>query len=89
MAVTTVAVAGSTRGLAWLPDGSGQALVQIKAVDGVYPHYGAVAFENGRTLADIRRPNAVAVERGLLEQLGIGEGARIVTEGAELLSQIR
>lgn len=64
------------RSMARLPDGSSQALVQIKAVDGSYPLYGAATFEDGKTLADIRKPATVAVERGLLEQLGLKPGDR-------------
>ena len=70
----TVSEVATLRSMARLMDGSGQALVQVKAVDGAYPLYGEPLFENGKTLADIRQPNAVAVERGLLEQLRIGVG---------------
>lgn len=66
------------RSMARLPDGSSQALVQIKAVDGAYPLYGEARFEDGKTLADIRKaPGNVAVERGLLDQLGLKEGGRM------------
>ncbi len=75
-ALGAVSEAATLRSMARLTDGSGQALVQIKAVDGVYPFYGDVIFEDGKTLADIRRPGAVAAERGLLEQLGLKLGDR-------------
>ena len=70
------------RSMARMPDGSSQALVQIKAVDDAYPFYGAAEFEGGKTLADIRRPGAVAVERGLLDQLGLKPGDHVAI-GAE------
>ena len=60
----TVSTVATLRSMARLEGGSGQALVQIKAVDGAYPLYGAVQFENGKgDIADIRRLGAVAVER--------------------------
>ncbi|HKJ60956.1 MAG TPA: FtsX-like permease family protein, partial [Hyphomicrobiales bacterium] len=62
------------RSMARMPDGSAQALVQIKAVDNAYPLLGEMLFEDGKTLGDVRQPNVVAVERGLLEQLGINVG---------------
>ena len=71
-----VSEVATLRSMARLPDGSSQALVQIKAVDGSYPLYGAATFEDGKTLADIRKPGVVAVERGLLEQLGLQRGDR-------------
>nr|MBX2806502.1 ABC transporter permease [Hyphomicrobiales bacterium] len=65
------------RSMARLPDGSAQALVQLKAVDNAYPLLGQMLFEEEKTLADIREPSAVAVERGLLEQLGVDIGDEI------------
>jgi putative ABC transport system permease protein len=71
----TVSTVATLRSMARIDDGTGQALVQIKAVDNAYPLYGAVQFENGQgSLADIRRPGAVAVERGLLDELGLKLG---------------
>lgn len=71
-----VSLVATLRSMARLKDGSGQALVQVKAVDGAYPLYGAAEFEDGKTLADIRRPGMAAVERALLEQLGLKIGDR-------------
>lgn len=71
-----VSEVATLRSMGRLLDGSSQALVQVKAVDGVYPLYGAAEFEDGKTLADIGRPGAVAVERALLEQLGLKIGDR-------------
>jgi putative ABC transport system permease protein len=85
----TVSTVATLRSMARLEGGSGQALVQIKAVDGAYPLYGAVQFENGKgDIADIRRLGAVAVERGLLEQLGLKAGDRlhIGTETVQIAS---
>ena len=41
------------RAMARKPDGSGQALVDLKAVDDAYPLYGAVTFEEGGGLAAV------------------------------------
>lgn len=73
----TISTVATMRSMARLPDNSSQALVQIKAVDNAYPLFGEMQLENGKTLADIRQPNKVAVERGLLEQLGVGVGDHI------------
>ena len=73
----TVSEIATLRSMARLPDGSSQALVQIKAVDDAYPLYGAVEFEGGKTLSVIRHIGAVAVEPGLLDQLGVKVGDRI------------
>jgi putative ABC transport system permease protein len=73
----SVSTVATLRSMARLEGGGGQALVQIKAVDAAYPLYGSVLFEDGKSdLAVIRRPAAVAVERGLLEQLGLKVGDR-------------
>ena len=64
------------RAMARKPDGSGQALVDLKAVDGAYPLYGAVTFEEGGGLASLMREDGLAVERGILDRLGIGLGDR-------------
>jgi putative ABC transport system permease protein len=72
-----VSEAATLRSMARLTDGSSQSLVQLKAVDGAYPLYGAISFEDGKTLDDVRRPDAVAVERGLLDQLRLKVGDRI------------
>lgn len=73
----SVSTVATLRSMARLPDRSSQALVKIKAVDNAYPLFGEMQLEDGKTLADIRKPGMVAVERGLLEQLGIGVGDRI------------
>jgi putative ABC transport system permease protein len=65
------------RSMARLPDGSSQALVLVKAIDNAYPLYGAVALEDGASLAQALRPGGAAVERALLEQLGLEKGSRI------------
>ena len=48
-----VSEVATLRAMARKPDGSGQALVDLKAVDGAYPLYGAVTFEDGGGLASI------------------------------------
>lgn len=79
--VSTVA---TLRSMARLPNGAGQSLVQVKAIDEAYPLYGTVEFEGGETLDMVRRPDAAAVERGFLEQLGLKRGDRFELGSATL-----
>ena len=62
-----VSEVATMRAMARKPDGSGQALVDLKAVDGAYPLYGAVTVEAGQ-LASIRQ-DGLAVDRTILDQL--------------------
>jgi putative ABC transport system permease protein len=72
-----VSEVATLRSMARLTDGSSQALVLIKAVDGAYPLYGAAALEEDANLSEaLRRPGTAAVERALLEQLGLKKGDR-------------
>ena len=71
-----VSEVATLRGMARKPDGSAQALVDLKAIDGAYPLYGAVTFEDGR-LASLMREDGLAVERSILDRLQIGLGDRI------------
>ena len=65
------------RAMARKPDGGEQALVDLKAVDGAYPLYGAVTFEEGGGLGAVMREDGLAVDRSILDRLGIGLGDRL------------
>jgi putative ABC transport system permease protein len=65
------------RAMARKPDGSGQALVDLKAVDAAYPLYGAVTFEEGHGLGAVMREDGLAVDRSILDRLGLGLGDRL------------
>ena len=65
------------RAMARKPDGGEQALVDLKAVDGAYPLYGAVTFEEGSGLGAVMREDGLAVDRSVLDRLGIGVGDRL------------
>ncbi len=67
-----VSEVATMRAMARKPDGSGQALVDLKAVDGAYPLYGAVTVEAGQ-LASIRQ-DGLAVDRTILDQLQLKLG---------------
>ncbi|KQY20479.1 ABC transporter permease [Rhizobium sp. Root482] len=78
----TVAVSSGLRSMARLPDGSNQALVELKAVDQAYPLYGTLESEPSAPLA-----NLLAEQDGvygalaaplLLERLGLETGAEIL-----------
>ncbi|MFB9949808.1 ABC transporter permease [Rhizobium puerariae] len=85
----TVSVSTSLRSMARKPDGSEQALVEVKAVDDVYPLYGAFGSEPAAPLAGL-----LASEGGtfgalaaplLLERLGIRDGDQILLGNARLV----
>ncbi len=65
------------RAMASKPGGGGQTLVDLKAVDSAYPLYGAVTFAKGGGLASIMKEDSLAVDRSLLDHLGIGLGDRL------------
>ncbi len=69
-----VSEVATLRAMARKPDGSGQALVDLKAVDRAYPLYGTMTFENGGSLGSIQGQGGIAVDRTLLNQLQIGVG---------------
>jgi putative ABC transport system permease protein len=73
-----VAEVATLRAMARKPDGSAQTLVDLKAVDGAYPLYGAATFEEGRGLVSLFQDDGVAVDRSIIERLQIGLGDRIV-----------
>jgi putative ABC transport system permease protein len=63
------------RAMARKPGGNSQALVDLKAVDGAYPLYGALSLEDGRSLEkSVRQQEGLAIDRTLLDQLQIGLG---------------
>jgi putative ABC transport system permease protein len=79
--------AATMRAMARGADGQ-TALVEIKAVDGAYPLYGAVELEPAGTIADAlaERDGAfgAAVEPALLARLGIARGARVTVGTATI-----
>jgi putative ABC transport system permease protein len=75
-----MSVAATMRAMAGTPDGR-RALVELKAVDGAYPLYGAVALEPDMPLdhALAQRDGAfgAAVDAALLARLDVQAGARL------------
>ena len=65
------------RGMAHAEDGSSRSLVELKAVDGAYPLVDRARLEDGTALADALAEGGAAVEKGLLDRLGIGIGDRL------------
>ena len=85
-----VSAAATLRAMARRIDGQDQSLVEIKAVDGAYPLYGAVRLEGGGTLDALAERNGVwgaVVEPALLLRLGLEPGDRVRLGRLEL--QIR
>ncbi|MBI4724562.1 MAG: FtsX-like permease family protein, partial [Rhodomicrobium sp.] len=72
-----VSEVAALRAMARKPDGSGQALVDLKAVDGAYPLYGTLTLEAGAGFAKVLREGGLAVDRSVLDQLQIGLGDSI------------
>jgi putative ABC transport system permease protein len=68
-----VSEVATMRAMARRPDGSAQALVDLKAVDDAYPLYGAVTSEEGDGLASVKQ-GGLAVDRSILDQLQVSLG---------------
>jgi putative ABC transport system permease protein len=66
------------RAMARRPDGSDQALVEVKGVDAAYPLVGSIALAGGMSLDDaIRRGPGAAIDPILLERLHLKVGDKI------------
>ena len=65
------------RGMAHVEDGSSRSLVELKAVDGNYPLVDRARLEDGTALADALADGGAAVQKSLLDRLGIGIGDRL------------
>ena len=71
------------RSMAHAPGRDRRSLIELKAIDGGYPLFGAMAFAPRMTIADALRRRGerwgAAVEQGLLDRLGlkIGETVRV------------
>ncbi len=83
-----VAISTGLRSMVRLPDGSQQALAEVKAVDDAYPLYGTLVSEPARPL-----PELISSEGGvfgalaaplLLERLGIAPGAELLLGNARI-----
>jgi putative ABC transport system permease protein len=90
----TVAESANLRSMARLPDGTDQSLVELKAVDGLYPLYGALVTEPALSPDQLFARNA-AVEGAaaadiLFERLGlaIGDVIRLGDTDFELRARI-
>jgi putative ABC transport system permease protein len=77
--------AATMRAMARQPNGSEQALVELKGVDAAYPLVGAVKLAGDTTLDDaIRRQPGAAIDPILLERLGLKVGDNISLGKIEL-----
>ncbi len=71
----SVSEVATLRAMARKPDGSGQALIDLKAVDDLYPLYGSLAFDRNVPInSSIRDMAGIAVDRSLLDQLQVKVG---------------
>jgi putative ABC transport system permease protein len=66
------------RAMARRPDGSEQALVEVKGVDAAYPLVGSVTLSDGVDFTEaIRRQPGAAIDRILLDRLGLKVGDQL------------
>ncbi|MQW86643.1 ABC transporter permease [Sinorhizobium saheli] len=83
-----LSVSSGLRSMARLADGSNQALVELKAVDGDYPLYGTLESEPARPLDELlSRQGEVfggVAAPLLMERLGVAPGAEILIGNARI-----
>ena len=81
----TVSTSATLRSMARTPDGK-QALVELKAVDGLYPLYGTIKLEPTMPLSQVTAMHSgvygAAVEPTLLTRLGVKAGDRVTIGSA-------
>lgn len=73
----------SLRGMARLPDGSDQTLVEIKAVDDAYPLYGAFEGDTGPVSMRETGAGKAWIDPLLMERLRVSTGDRLAVGEAE------
>ena len=77
----TVSEVAATRAMARPTDGDARVLVELKAVDGVYPLYGALRLAGGgaldQALANVDGQWGAVVEETLMARLGAEKGSKI------------
>lgn len=74
----TVSESANVRAMARRPDGTEQALVEIKGVDAAYPLVGAVQLSDGLTLGEaLFKGDGVALEPILLDRLNLKIGDKV------------
>lgn len=83
----TISEVIEVRAMARHPDGGKQRLVELKAVDDLYPLVGRLEIQGGSGLAEVLAPDGgvdgAAVAESLLEKLGLAVGDRIAMGDAE------
>ncbi|GAB4228832.1 MAG: ABC transporter permease [Methyloligellaceae bacterium] len=82
-AIGPVSEIATLRAMARGKAGEGGTLVRIKAVDALYPLYGALGFSRGDAAA-VRERGTAAAEPLLFEQLGVEPGGTIRVGDAEI-----
>jgi putative ABC transport system permease protein len=87
-ALGDVAQSANMRSMARLPDGSDQTLVEVKAVDGLYPLYGSFVSEPALPLAELLAERdgvqGAAAADILFDRLGLSLGDRVRLGNAEV-----
>jgi putative ABC transport system permease protein len=83
-ALGRVSETAAMRAMARLPDGSEQALVEIKGVDASYPLVGQVEVESGKPFAEAMQSGGIVADPVLLERLGVKPGDLVKIGEAEI-----
>jgi putative ABC transport system permease protein len=77
-----------TRAMARLPDGSDQGLIELKAIDEAYPHYGDFNGPDGRLKHNELGLNNAYVDQSLIDRLNIKIGDTIdIGQASFIISQ--
>lgn len=78
----TVAESATMRSMARLPDGSDQSLVEVKAVDAVYPLYGELKVSPQLSFEDMTKQQngtyGAAVSQDFLNRMGVTLGTKVL-----------
>ena len=84
----TVSTVATMRAMARKPETADQALVEIKAIDGAYPLYGAMVLSHGTNLQDALKSDGdvhgAVADLELLARLGLSVGDRIMIGNARI-----
>lgn len=87
-----ITVSAAMRAMARLPDGSDQALTELKGIDDAYPLYGEMVLNGGGDVHQLLKKNengayGAVVELGFLARLDIEIGDIVTLGGVELVIQ--
>ena len=80
----TLSEAATMRGMARLPDGSDQSLIELKSVDAAWPLQGALITEPPTASAGMKAGDGIVVDQILLSRLGLKIGDKLAIGSTEI-----